>query len=468
MSLLHVPWGWSVLKLVRPGAPAQSPCGRQRIRALAWPGETSLSLVARRFCFVVLAASRCRKPGVRRMSLPRAVNLKRLATDFLVFCMTGAVEHTEWRPGWQGENPRRRRPLPDPGRAFADPQRKRHVILLVLRRRRHEKHRRSPDANPVPPPTPKSRLRAMLALATSAGPFAHHSGAQSPPAEAAVAWSLHEQATWIAQGHPSFNSPYEGPNSFTSGSEADRTFSLSVFLGFRVWSDTELYFNPEVFQGHGLSGTLGVAGFPNGESGKAAFPNLHYNTSRLFIRHTFGLGGETEKIEDDQNQVAGVQDVNRLTLTAGKFAASDFFDANGYSHDTRTQFLNWSLWESAAWDYPADVVGYTAGLVAEWNTKNWTLHYGVFMEPTVPNGARLDYHLANAHGQILQLDRRYALGDLSGTVRPFVFWNQARMGNYSDALASPDIGDALSQSRAYRSKLGFGVSWDQQLAGDLG
>src|SRR5208283_2766123 len=129
---------------------------------------------------------------------------------------------------------------------------------------------------------------------------------------------------------------------------------------------------------------------------------------------------------------------------------------------------NWSLWESAAWDYPADVVGYTAGLVAEWNTKNWTLHYGVFMEPTVPNGARLDYHLANAHGQILQLDRRYALGDLSGTVRPFVFWNQARMGNYSDALASPDIGDALSQSRAYRSKLGFGVSWDQQLAGDLG
>jgi len=308
----------------------------------------------------------------------------------------------------------------------------------------------------------------MLALATSAGPFAHHSGAQSPPAEAAVAWSLHEQATWIAQGHPSFNSPYEGPNSFTSGSEADRTFSLSVFLGFRVWSDTELYFNPEVFQGHGLSGTLGVAGFPNGESGKAAFPNLHYNTSRLFIRHTFGLGGETEKIEDDQNQVAGVQDVNRLTLTAGKFAASDFFDANGYSHDTRTQFLNWSLWESAAWDYPADVVGYTAGLVAEWNTKNWTLHYGVFMEPTVPNGARLDYHLANAHGQILQLDRRYALGDLSGTVRPFVFWNQARMGNYSDALASPDIGDALSQSRAYRSKLGFGVSWDQQLAGDLG
>jgi len=49
--------------------------------------ETSLSFEARRFCLFVFAESRWRKPGVRRISFPRAESLKRFATDFLVFCM---------------------------------------------------------------------------------------------------------------------------------------------------------------------------------------------------------------------------------------------------------------------------------------------------------------------------------------------------------------------------------------------
>ena len=280
--------------------------------------------------------------------------------------------------------------------------------------------------------------------------------------------SLHAQATWIDQGHPSFPSDYEGANSFTAASQSERTFSFSLFLGIRVWPGTEIYYNPEEFQGHGLSNTLGVAGFPNGEAVKAAFPNLHYNTSRLFIRQTFGLGGEKETIESDPNKIPGSVDVDRVILTIGKFAASDFFDDNAFSHDTRIQFMNWSLWESAAWDYPADIVGYTAGLVAEWNTKAWMLHYGLFMEPTVSNGAQLDPHLLDAHGQILQFDARYTVGGLGGTLRPFVFWNEAHMGNYDDALAAPDIANALVASRAYRSKVGLGLSWDQEIAQGIG
>jgi high affinity Mn2+ porin len=318
---------------------------------------------------------------------------------------------------------------------------------------------------------PASR-RGAAALAFCAALLSRALDAQQQsaalPAAAEPSWSLHEQATWIDQAHPSFTSPYEGPNSLMGDSENERTFSFTAYLGYRLLPGTEVYFDPEAFQGHGVSNTLGMAGFPNGEAVKAAFPNLHYNTSRLFIRQTFGLGGETEKLEDDQNRVAGAFDVNRVTLTLGKFAASDIFDDNAYSHDTRIQFMNWALWESAAWDYPADVVGYTAGFVADWNTKDWTLHYGIFMEPTEPNGARLDTHLLDAHGQILQFDRRYSVGDLTGTLRPFVFWNQARMGNYADAVASPDIATALSASRAYRSKVGFGMSWDQQLTKDLG
>jgi high affinity Mn2+ porin len=317
-------------------------------------------------------------------------------------------------------------------------------------------------AQPAAAQTPDTAAPAGVPPAAQAQP-----AAALPPAPDS-SFSLHTQATWIDQGHPSFDSPYEGANSLVGDAENERTFSFSIFAGYHLWQGLDIYFNPEAFQGHGLSNTLGMAGYPNGEAVKAAFPNVHYNTSRLYLQETIGLGGETEKLEDGPNQVAATVDVNRITLSAGKFAASDFFDANTYSHDTRSQFMNWSLWESAAWDYPADIVGYTAGLVAEWNTKDTTLHYGIFMEPTESNGAVLDKHVLDAHGQILELDRRYSVGDLTGTLRPFVFWNQARMGNYADALAEPSIANALVETRAYRSKVGFGLSWDQQLTADLG
>src|SRR6218665_3526833 len=83
----------------------QSPKGRQRLSGLAWPGATSLSLEARRFDLVLLAASRWRKPGVRRMSLPVAVSLKRLATDFLVFCINSDGGRDRLRPVKNLANP---------------------------------------------------------------------------------------------------------------------------------------------------------------------------------------------------------------------------------------------------------------------------------------------------------------------------------------------------------------------------
>ena len=314
-------------------------------------------------------------------------------------------------------------------------------------------------------------LPAILAAQTPADPPPAATPA-SPQESVATgpspAWTIHEQATWIDQANPSFPSPYEAQNSFKAQAESARTFSSSLFLGYRLLADTEIYFNPEELQGHGLSETVGIAGFPNGEGGKASFPNFHYNTSRLFVRQTFELGGGTQKVADDQNQVAREYDVDRVTLTAGKLSASDLFDANTYSHDPRTQFMNWALQESAAWDFPADALGYTVGLTAEWNTRDWALRYGIFMEPAVSNGTMLDPHVRDSHGQILELDRRYQVGDLNGAIRPFVYWNQARMGNYRDALENPDLSGALVASRAYRSKVGLGMSWDQALTGDLG
>jgi high affinity Mn2+ porin len=305
-----------------------------------------------------------------------------------------------------------------------------------------------------------------LVLAALA-PAARGQTASDPAPAPATDWTFHAQSTIIEQGHASFPAEYTGPESLDNAAESARTFSLSLFLGRRLWSGAEVFYNPECFQGYGLSHTFGAAAFPNGEAVKSGFANLHYNTSRLFVRQVIGLGGEKEKIEEGPDQFADEVDVNRLVISVGKFSANDFFDDNAYSHDSRTQFLNWALWESAAWDYPADIVGFTGGMVVEWNTSHGTLHYGLFMEPTEANGLRLDHHLSQAFGQILQYDFRYSLdGERNGTVRPFVYGNRAHMGLYSeaDAETNPDI----TTTRAYRWKEGAGISWDQSLSANLG
>ena len=69
------------------------------------------------------------------------------------------------------------------------------------------------------------------------------------------------------------------------------------FSDVRLWQGGEFYFSPELLQGFGLHDTTGAAGFPNGEAQKSNFAYPHYHTSRLFLRQTFGFGGEQETLE---------------------------------------------------------------------------------------------------------------------------------------------------------------------------
>ena len=124
-----------------------------------------------------------------------------------------------------------------------------------------------------------------------------------------------------------------------------------------MWEGGEVYYNPELLQGFGLNDTVGAAGFPNGEAQKSNFPYPHYNTSRLFLRQTFGFGGEQEELASGATQLGGKVDVSRLTVQAGKFAVVDVFDGNAYAKDTRKDFMNWSMWAPGAMDYSADKVG---------------------------------------------------------------------------------------------------------------
>jgi len=180
-------------------------------------------------------------------------------------------------------------------------------------------------------------------------------------------WSLHVQGTGIYQGYPSFPARYSGAHSLNRHAQIRETVTLTGYVGRRLWPGAAVYVNPEFFQGLGFNNTLGVAGFPNGEATKAGSVRPNTDIARYFLRQVIGLGGPQEWIAADANQLAGDQDIARLTVTVGKLAASDLFDDNQYSHDPRTQFWNWALWEGSAWDFAADARGYTQGVVLELN-----------------------------------------------------------------------------------------------------
>src|SRR5262249_50584333 len=139
--------------------------------------------------------------------------------------------------------------------------------------------------------------------------------------------------------------------------------------------------------------------------------------ARLYLRQTVGFGGEQEQVEDTANQIAGKRDVDRLTFTLGKFSVTDLVDDNSYSHDPRTQFLPWSIMYNGAWDYPANVRGYTYGIGIDLNCKDWAVRYGIFQEPRFANSAAMDVHILKANGQVVEWEGRYRLHEHPGKLR---------------------------------------------------
>jgi hypothetical protein len=222
-------------------------------------------------------------------------------------------------------------------------------------------------------------------------------------------WNLHGQVTYVRQWKPAFPSPYEGPNSLHAASETSYSFTATASLGLRLGPATEAYFDPEVAQGTALSGLLGLAGFPNGELAKTSGSRPTFYRARLFVRHTFDLGGETEAVA------------------------------------------------SAALAYVED---------------GWALNAARFEVPRQPNQLRLDTLLLRRYGDQVELARDYALAGQPGTVRVLAFRLHAVMARYDDALARADAQGGVPVLDDVRgqvpSKTGVGAAVAHRLMPDLG
>jgi high affinity Mn2+ porin len=281
-------------------------------------------------------------------------------------------------------------------------------------------------------------------------------------------WEIHGQTTYLPQGYPGFRAAYSGPNSLTPAPQAQATWSSSLFLNVRLWEGGELYYNPELLQGFGLNDTVGAGGFPNGEAQKSNFPYPHYNTSRLFLRQTFGFGGEQEELASAPGQLGGKADVSRLTVQAGKFAVIDIFDGNAYAKDTRKDFLNWSMWAPGAFDYSADKVGLTYGATAEFNQKQWALRAGYFLIDGTSNSNNFDMRVFQRGNYVLELETRYSLFSQPGKLRTIAWLNSAYSGSYRETLNNPALNLDISQTREGRIKYGYVFNLEQALADDVG
>ena len=310
------------------------------------------------------------------------------------------------------------------------------------------------------------RLTVLLFLLFPAVAAGGDAAVQPEPAEPEQ-FSLHFQATIAIQAHPAFSAAYSGRNSLQSSAESAASVVTDLFAGVRLWKSGELYFQPELSGGRGLSSTLGVAAFPSGEVYRVGNPSPAVLPARFFLRETFGLGGGTVALDAGPNQLAGARDRDALTLTIGKVAIPDFVDNVAYSNDPHSHFMSWGLFASGAYDYPADTRGYTWGVAADLSVDWWSVRAGLFLEPQYANLLPMEWRIDKARGLVAEFEGRFLLNGRKGAARALLFLNDARMGSYAEALASPALD--VTASRAFgRTKEGFAASINQDLGNGLG
>ncbi|MFZ3357347.1 MAG: carbohydrate porin [Xanthobacteraceae bacterium] len=291
----------------------------------------------------------------------------------------------------------------------------------------------------------------------------------SPPALQTDNFAVHGQTTFLEQYDPPFHSPYTGTNSLIPN-QGRETFDATAFLGWRLWDGAELWVNSEIDQGFGLSSTLGVAGFPSGEAYKVGESVPYARIQRAFVRQTFNLGGDSQKLDAAANQFSSTQTANRVVLTVGKFSVTDVFDNNKYAHDPRGDFMNWSIIDTGTFDYAADAWGYSYGAAAEWYQGDWTVRGGIFDESVLPNSSDLDTTFQQFQW-VGEVERRYELWGQPGKLAVTGFITRGRMGDFPDAIALAQASGMpadITAVRRYDSRGGISVNLEQQIADNLG
>lgn len=291
-------------------------------------------------------------------------------------------------------------------------------------------------------------------------------------------WSYHFQLTAINQTHSSFKAKYSGDNSLSNEVEKRKlSLTSTLFVGRKLWKNGALYFNPEITGGSGISSAKGIAGFTNGETFRIGSTEPVLYIARLFVRQHIALKNTAyEVVASGVNQVEEKIPSSRITITAGKFGLSDMFDNNYYSHDPRSQFMNWALMSNGAWDYPADTRGYTQGFVAELIQPAYALRFSSVLVPRKANGLKLDYKITKAHSETLEVEKIFKTKH-PAKIRILAFRTMSQAPTYNTTLTNVKAGDSSSikvytgemEWKKYGGiKYGLGINAEKEFSNTIG
>jgi high affinity Mn2+ porin len=321
------------------------------------------------------------------------------------------------------------------------------------------------------------RARFSLAARTAAGLLAtaaisHAWACESTEVCPDTGWPtlVGAQYTFVRQHQSRLDSPYEGRLSLDPDGDTEQTHTIGFYFGWAPASWAQAYFDVEKFMGAGVSGSVGLGGLTNGDvvrEGAAGLPKVFY-IARQYVRLMLPLAPGATHVDAGQDQLGGTEADTRLEFKFGALSASDDFDHNRYASSTRTQFMNWSLWDNSAWDYAADTRGYTYGAVLGFVSPHWSLKYGGYLMPVKANGQEMENVPRRARGDNLELT--LSLPGVSTVVRLLAYRNTARMGIYRDAIrtaeAAGTVPDIVADDQEGRHKYGFGLNVEQPLADD--
>ena len=281
------------------------------------------------------------------------------------------------------------------------------------------------------------------------------------------------QSNTIFQAHPAFHAKYTGSNSLLPQGEYKTSLVETLYLGFQASKNTELLVDVESAGGRGISQAFGLAGFTNLDVVRNPTLGATPYLARVMLHQIIPLAKSMTESPRTPLSLATQLPARRLEFRVGKFGTADFFDVNSVATDSHLQFLNWTIDNTGAYDYPADTRGYTWGAILEFQDRSWGLRFGEMLMPKVANGIDLQWNLRRAHAENLEVDwKRSFLPGRQGALRFLTYFNHANMGVYRDAnrnflaglTRTPDI---TAHPFHTTLKYGFAANAEQEITADL-
>jgi high affinity Mn2+ porin len=285
---------------------------------------------------------------------------------------------------------------------------------------------------------------------------------------------LSGQANFIFQTHPDFHADYSGPHSLSPDYDKATSRVMTLYTGVRLNNSTELLVDIEEAGGAALSTGLGLAGNTDLDIVRNPLLSKAPYLARGMIHKVFALS--KDKVENQRSSLSLFDELprRRLEIRFGKFSMPDFFDLNSVGSDTKFQFCNWSVDNNGAWDYAADTRGYTVGLVADYEDRNWGFRFAEGLMPKVANGIDLVWRPWQVHAENWEYELRHGvIPKKAGVVRLLAYTNYANMGIYRVAnqqfldQSSPvpeTVPEITNHPWHVTRKYGFGINLEQNLA----